>query len=82
MTKTRLTASAIAAAAFGAVLMSAGAVSAATPAPAPSLIQTESPAVQVRMSRHAMMRHHRMRRPMVRRGGGRTISTKLGAKTR
>ncbi|WP_187275602.1 hypothetical protein, partial [Methylobacterium sp. WL6] len=59
-------------------LMSAGAVSAATPAPAPSLVQPEAPAVQVRMTRRSMMRHHTMRRHMMRRGGGRTIGMKKG----
>ncbi|WP_243933987.1 hypothetical protein [Methylobacterium sp. J-059] len=78
MTKIRFTASAVAAAAFGAVLMPAGAVSAATPAPAPSLVQPEAPTVQVRMSRRSMMRQHIMRRSMMRRGGGRTIGTKKG----
>ena len=78
MINIRFTASAIAAAAFGAVLMSAGAVSAATPAPIPSLVQSDTAAVQVRMMRRPMMRHRGMRRSMTRRGGGRTIGTKKG----
>ena len=78
MINIRFTASAIAAAAFGAVLMSAGAVSAATPVPAPSLIQAQPAAVQVRMMRRPMMRHRGMRRSMMRRRGGQTIGTKKG----
>ena len=70
MIKSTSLACAVAAAAFGVALMSTGAAIAATPGPAPSLTAPGSDAVQVRM----------MKRSMVKRGGGRTISRKLGAK--
>ena len=75
MTKATSLAGAVVAVAFSAALMSTGAATAATPGPAPSLTEAGSTIVQARMMKRSMMK-----RRMVRRGGGRTISNKIGAK--
>lgn len=71
MTKASLPARLWAVAALGVAALSTGTADAAAPGPAPGLTQAGLAAVPVRM-----------KRPVARRGGSRTISTKLGTKTR